>query len=292
MVIVNVVGINLGWMHGAGAAKDAVLAGGATYVKNVTARYGVVHDPASGILGDETADGQLYYGVPTKDEYIKTLPYERIEFYVREFIRFACQHPEHTFNVTPIGTGLAKVPVAVMKRFFANAIGLSNVNLPKIFGGSTDMKNINEPEPLFNSSAKVMTKIGIVGSSHAGENNVAALSEHLAKLNPETDTVVSGAGKGVDTMIARLAKAKGFKVIEFPPDKQSKEWLAGDYWAEFKKRNLQIAKESDRVVSFALPFKTTKCYHCANSGKDNNHEKTAGCFTGKANGNYEVIIMK
>ena len=135
-------------------------------------------------------------------------------------------------------------------------------------------------------------KIGIVGSSHAGENNVGWLSEHLAKLNPETDTVVSGAGKGVDTMIARLAKAKGFKVIEFPPDKQSKEWLAGDYWAEFKKRNLQIAKESDRVVSFALPFKTTKCYHCANAGKDDNHEKTAGCYTGKANGNYEVIIMK
>ena len=129
-----------------------------------------------------------------------------------------------------------------------------------------------------------MIKIGIVGSSHAGENNVGALSEHLAKLNPETDTVVSGGGKGVDTIIARLARAKGFNVIEFKPTAYN--------WDEFKKRNLQIAKESDRVVSFALPFKTTKCYHCANAGKDDNHEKTAGCYTGKANGNYEVIIMK
>ena len=46
------------------------------------------------------------------------------------------------------------------------------------------------------------------------------------------------------------------------------------------------------IVSFALPFKTTKCYHCTNAGRDDNHEKTAGCYTGKANGNYEVIIMK
>ena len=266
MAIIFVFGSNLAGRHGAGAALDAR--------KN----HGAIYGQGVGLQGNS-------YAVPTKDEHIKTLPYERIEVYVRDFIRFACQHPEHTFNVTPIGTGLARVPVAVMKRFFANAIGLSNVNLPKIFGGSTDMKNINEPEPLFNSSAKVMTKIGIVGSSHAGEyNHLVALSWYLGKLNPETDTVVSGGGKGVDTIIARLARAKGFNVIEFKPTAYN--------WDEFKKRNLQIAKESDRVVSFALPFKTNKCWHCANAGKDNNHEKTAGCFTGKANGNYEVIIMK
>ena len=257
MAIIFVFGSNLAGRHGAGAALDAR--------KN----HGAIYGQGVGLQGNS-------YAVPTKDEHIKTLPYERIEVYVRDFIRFACQHPEHTFNVTPIGTGLARVPVDVMKRMFANAIGLSNVNLPT----------------LFKSSAKVMTKIGIVGSSKAGENNVGWLSDYLAGLNPETDTVLSGDGTGVDKMIAREARAKGFNVIEFPPDKQSKEWLAGDYWAEFKKRNLQIAKESDRVVSFALPFKTNKCWHCANAGKDNNHEKTAGCFTGKANGNYEVIIMK
>jgi hypothetical protein len=129
-------------------------------------------------------------------------------------------------------------------------------------------------------------KIGIVGSSKVGNDNLAnaVISEYLEKLDPETDTVVSGAGKGVDTIVARLCQELKFKLIEFKPTAYN--------WDEFKKRNLQIAKESDRVVSFALPFKTTKCYHCANSGKDNNHEKTAGCFTGKANGNYEVIIMK
>ena len=251
MAIIFVFGSNLAGRHGAGAALDAR--------KN----HGAIYGQGVGLQGNS-------YAVPTKDEHIKTLPYERIEVYVRDFIRFACQHPEHTFNVTPIGTGRARVPVDVMKRMFANAIGLSNVNLPT----------------LFKSPAKVM-KIGLVGSSHAGENNVGALSEYLAKLNPETDTVVSGAGKGVDTIIARLARAKGFNVIEFKPTAYSWEGVGG-----FMERNLQIAKESDRVVSFALPFKTTKCYHCANAGKDNNHEKTAGCYTGKANGNYEVIIIK
>jgi hypothetical protein len=34
-----------------------------------------------------------------------------------------------------------------MKRMFINAIGISNVNLPKEFGGTNDMKNIGEPAP-------------------------------------------------------------------------------------------------------------------------------------------------
>ena len=189
MAIIFVFGSNLAGRHGAGAALDAR--------KN----HGAIYGQGVGLQGNS-------YAVPTKDEHIKTLPYERIEVYVRDFIRFACQHPEHTFNVTPIGTGRARVPVDVMKRMFANAIGLSNVNLPT----------------LFKSSAKVMTKIGIVGSSKAGENNVGWLSDYLAELNPETDTVLSGDGTGVDKMIAREARAKGFNVIEFPPDKQSKEW--------------------------------------------------------------------
>ena len=84
---------------------------------------------------------------PTKDKQIKTLPLERIEEYVKDFIRFACKHPEHTFNVTKIGCGLARIPVPTMKRLFLNALGLPNVNLPKEFGGTLVMENYMEPVP-------------------------------------------------------------------------------------------------------------------------------------------------
>ena len=130
--------------------------------------------------------------------------------------------------------------------------------------------------------------IGIVGSSKAGNDNLhgtawRCIHSYLSKLDPEKDTIVSGGGKGVDTLVALLCQELKFKLIEFKPSEYN--------WEEFKKRNLQIAEKSERVVSFAYPFKTTKCYHCANAGRDDNHEKTAGCYTGKANGNYEVVII-
>jgi len=126
--MIFVFGSNLAGRHGAGAALYAR--------KN----HGAIYGQGVGLQGNS-------YAIPTKDEHIKTLPYERIEGYVRDFIRFACKHPELIFNVTPIGTGLARIPVAVMKRMFINAIGISNVNLPKEFGGTNDMKNIGEPTP-------------------------------------------------------------------------------------------------------------------------------------------------
>ena len=251
MKSIFVFGSNLAGRHGAGSALYA------------RQNHGAIYGQGIGLQGNS-------YAVPTKDEHIKTLPYERIEAYVRDFIRFACQHPELTFNVTAIGTGRARIPVDVMKRMFSNTIGMSNVKLPKEF------LSINKV-----SVNKMI--IGIVGSSKAGEDCVGSLNDYLVKLNPATDTICSGGGKGVDTIVARLAKAKGFNVIEFKPTAYN--------WDEFKKRNLQIAEKSNRVVSFAYPFKTTKCYHCANAGKDDNHEKTAGCYTGKACGNYEVVLI-
>ena len=49
-----------------------------------------------------------------------------------------------------------------------------------------------------------------------------------------------------------------------------------------------IAKYCDKIYSLALPKTKTACYHC---GRDD-HEKTAGCWTGKKNGNYEVVILE
>ena len=125
--------------------------------------------------------------------------------------------------------------------------------------------------------------IGIVGSSKAGEDAVDIITNYISTLDPEKDIIVSGAGRGVDTIAVNIAKTKKIKFIEYPS--------TGYSWDEYKKRNLQIAEKADKVVSFAYPFKTIKCYHCENAGRDSNHEKTAGCYTGMKNGNYEVIII-
>ena len=127
-MIIFVFGSNLAGRHGAGSAKYAVQNHGAIYGQGV------------GLQGNS-------YALPTKDEHIKTLPLERIEEYVKDFIRFACKHPEHTFNVVPIGCGLARIPVSTMKRMFLNALSLPNVNLPKKFGGTLVMENYMEPVP-------------------------------------------------------------------------------------------------------------------------------------------------
>ena len=47
------------------------------------------------------------YAIPTKDKRIRTLSIGMIAGYVNDFIKYAKQHPELTFQVTQIGCGLA-----------------------------------------------------------------------------------------------------------------------------------------------------------------------------------------
>lgn len=83
-----VFGSNLAGIHGAGAARFAVINHGARY------RQGI------GLQGTS-------YGIPTKDHRINTLPLCEINPHVQNFIAFAKEHPELTFQVTRIGCGLA-----------------------------------------------------------------------------------------------------------------------------------------------------------------------------------------
>ena len=106
-----VFGSNLAGIHGAGAARDAVLRHGAIYEKNVTARWGKRGQYGVGMQGSS-------YAIPTKDEWIRTLPIERIRPFVKEFIEFALAHPELEFNVTRIGCGLAGYKDADMSPLF------------------------------------------------------------------------------------------------------------------------------------------------------------------------------
>lgn len=83
-----VFGSNLAGRHGAGAALTAFRQHGAIYGQGI------------GIQGNS-------YGIPTKDENIRTLPLNKIQRYVDQFIRFAELNPEMEFQVTRIGCGLA-----------------------------------------------------------------------------------------------------------------------------------------------------------------------------------------
>ena len=141
---------------------------------------------------------------------------------------------------------------------------------------------------IMSSSAK---HIGMVGSSKVSLDNEVArnvVRRELEKFDIKDTVIVSGAGNGIDSIVAQIAKAIGFTIIEYA--------AKGYGWAVYKKRNEQIAEKSDRIISFALPFGSTKgvdkCYHCENAKRDDNHEKTAGCLTGKLHGNYEVVIIQ
>jgi hypothetical protein len=47
------------------------------------------------------------YGIPTKDKKIQTLPLDKIQVHVNDFLATAFSHPEHEFLVSKIGCGLA-----------------------------------------------------------------------------------------------------------------------------------------------------------------------------------------
>ncbi len=85
---VFVFGSNLAGRHGAGAAKFARLHRGAV--------YGV----GEGRMGNS-------YALPTKDAHIRTLPLPEVHRHVQNFIFHARAHPKDTFQVTPVGCGLA-----------------------------------------------------------------------------------------------------------------------------------------------------------------------------------------
>lgn len=109
-----VFGSNLAGRHGAGSAKIALEKFGARYGFG----FGV------GLVGQS-------YAIPTKDHHIETLPLQRIEMYVCEFLEFARSRKDLTFHVTAIGCGLAGYTpeqIAPMFRGYPD-----NVKIPKIF---------------------------------------------------------------------------------------------------------------------------------------------------------------
>ncbi len=109
-----VFGSNTAGKHGAGAARLA------------HKKFGAVYGVGIGLCGNS-------YAIPTKDDYIRTLPLHYIQNYVNDFIQFARETPSLNFLVTAIGTGLAGYSVKDIAPMFTDVLELENVYLPQSF---------------------------------------------------------------------------------------------------------------------------------------------------------------
>lgn len=83
-----VFGSNEAGIHGAGAAKFALI------------KRGAVMHQGIGMTGNS-------YAFPTKDRNIETLPIEKVKHYAQEFKNFARANPSLKFQLTRVGCGLA-----------------------------------------------------------------------------------------------------------------------------------------------------------------------------------------
>ncbi len=109
-----VYGANEKGVHGAGAAKLAL-------------RWGAK-------MGQYELVGQTY-GIPTKDKKIQTLPLDKIQVHVHDFLATAFSHTEYEFLVSKIGCGLAGYrPEDIAPLFKIIKTGVfENVILPEEF---------------------------------------------------------------------------------------------------------------------------------------------------------------
>ena len=100
--MIFVFGSNLAGRHGRGAANFAL--------KN----HGAIYGQGWGLQGNS-------FAIPTKDANIRTLPLGYIRSYVEQFKEFAEAHPELTFQLTPIGCGLAGYKYGEIGPMFKNS---------------------------------------------------------------------------------------------------------------------------------------------------------------------------
>jgi len=107
-----VFGSNLAGRHGKGAALFA------------RQNHGAIYGQGRGPQGTS-------YAIPTKFGNLRTMPLRMITEYVAIFLHFAHTHPEMTFQLTPIGCGLAGYKPKDIAPMFRDAP--ENVLLPAEF---------------------------------------------------------------------------------------------------------------------------------------------------------------
>lgn len=98
-VRIFVFGSNLAGRHGKGAALFALQ------------NHGAMYGQGEGRQGNS-------YAIPTKGKVLDVLELREIQRYVYNFVRYAREHPELEFDLTPIGCGLAGYKQEQIKPLF------------------------------------------------------------------------------------------------------------------------------------------------------------------------------
>lgn len=109
---VFVFGSNLAGRHGKGAALWA------------RQHRGAIYGQGAGPQGNA-------YAIPTKDHQLRVLPLDVIRSHVDEFLKYAGERSDLSFQVTPVGCGLAGYRPDQIAPMFADAP--TNVILPDAF---------------------------------------------------------------------------------------------------------------------------------------------------------------
>jgi hypothetical protein len=124
MPSVFVFGSNLAGRHGKGAALAA------------QKHHGAIYGQGSGRQGNS-------YAIPTKGHKLEVLPLDEIGRHVDAFLDYARANPTDTFQLTPIGCGLAGYQPYQIAPYFRDAP--SNVLLPIAF--IAELRGLH-PEPI------------------------------------------------------------------------------------------------------------------------------------------------
>lgn len=86
-------------------------------------------------------------------------------------------------------------------------------------------------------------RLAIVGSTSLDGNSKATQIIRRVIDRYQPTLVVSGGAKGIDSMAVKMAQLKGILTIEYLPEHKG--------WTFYKKRNLLIAQNCDRLIRIA-----------------------------------------
>lgn len=159
--------------------------------------------------------------------------------------------------------------------------------------GSVQSRRPRAPRPNYSIHCilGMVSYLAFVGASVLPSGSAAAVRSvvagRLASLDSSSVVVVSGGATGVDSIAVDVAKSMGFETLVFPPKTHD--------WPGHKARNIQIAQKAGSIIVIVLPLykggRKGECYHCNRVGKNNQHQVSGGCWTGKLHRNYEVVVL-
>ena len=119
-----------------------------------------------------------------------------------------------------------------------------------------------------------MTVVAIVGSSRLSEeerDRARVLIKRIIAPYKHHDEIITGDANGIDELVRSFASECNCMTVVKATNQQ---WEPNG----FKKRNISIARQADRVYTIATKnIKGQKCYHCV----VRDHDRTGGCWTRK-----------